>query len=134
MVQHKLVRRNYGWKLPVSIKYQNLHCFKKGMIHLCQSILETRQMSHLQCSALFTIPLRRISTSSYLVALKIFSSDKLDVKFSKVVFFSSFFISSASCSKWNARSTILFQINFSVEKNKETTQARYFITVHPSST
>ena len=42
MVRHKLVRRNYGGKRPVSIKYQNLHSFKEGMILLCQSILEKR--------------------------------------------------------------------------------------------
>ena len=54
MVQHKHVRKNYGGKLLVSIKYQNLH-FKEGMIVLCQSILETRWISHLHGSALFTI-------------------------------------------------------------------------------
>ena len=54
----KLVRKNYGGKFPVSIKYQNLHSFKEGTIHLCQSILETRRMSHLHGSALFTIPLK----------------------------------------------------------------------------
>ena len=52
MAQHKPVRRNYGEKLPVSIKYQNLHSFKEGMIHLCQSILETRRISQLHGSAL----------------------------------------------------------------------------------
>ena len=31
MVLHKLVRRNYGRKLPVSIQYQNLHSFKVGL-------------------------------------------------------------------------------------------------------
>ena len=55
MAQYKLVRRNYDGKLPVSIKYQNLRSFKEGMIHLCQSILETRQTSHLHGSALFTL-------------------------------------------------------------------------------
>ena len=39
MALHKLVRRNYDGKLPVSIKYQNLHSFKEGMILLCQSTL-----------------------------------------------------------------------------------------------
>ena len=57
MVPHRRVRRNTGGKLPVSIKYQNLHSFKEGMIHLCQSILETRRISHLHGSAAFTIPL-----------------------------------------------------------------------------
>ena len=57
MVPHRLVRRNYGGKLPVSIKYQNLHSFKEGLIRLCQSILETRRISHLHGSASFTIPL-----------------------------------------------------------------------------
>ena len=56
MVQHKHVRKNYGGKLLVSIKYQNLH-YKEGMIVLCQSMLETRRISHLRGSALFAIPL-----------------------------------------------------------------------------
>ena len=58
MALHKLARRNYGGKLSVSIKYQNLHSFKEGMILVCQSILETRRISHLHGSALFSIPLR----------------------------------------------------------------------------
>ena len=62
MVLHKLVRRNYGGKSPVSIKYQNLHSFKKGMILLSQSILQTRWISHLHGSALFTIPLITIKS------------------------------------------------------------------------
>ena len=35
MALHKLERGNYGGKLPVSIKYQNLHSFKEGLILLC---------------------------------------------------------------------------------------------------
>ena len=54
----RLVRGNYGGKFPVSIKYQNVHSFKEGMIHLCQSILETRRISHIHGSAPFTILLR----------------------------------------------------------------------------
>ena len=38
MAQHKLVVKNYGGKLPVSIKYQNLYSFKEGMIHLWVSL------------------------------------------------------------------------------------------------
>ena len=57
MVLCKLVRRNYGGKLLVSIKYQNLHSFKEGLILVCQSILETRRITHLHGSAHFTIPL-----------------------------------------------------------------------------
>ena len=38
MSLHKLVRRNYGRKFPVSIKYQNLHSFKEGIIHLYLSL------------------------------------------------------------------------------------------------
>ena len=53
----KLVRRNCGGKLQASIKYQNLHSFKGGVIILCQSNLETRIMSQLHGSPLFTIPL-----------------------------------------------------------------------------
>ena len=58
MALRKLVRRNYGRKLPVSIKYQNLHSFKEGLIHLYQSILEMKRLRHLHGSALFTILLR----------------------------------------------------------------------------
>ena len=50
MALRKLVRRNYGGKSPVSIKYQNLHSFKEGVILLCQSILETGSIIHLNGS------------------------------------------------------------------------------------
>ena len=53
----KLERRNYGGKWPVSIIYQNLNSFKEGLILLCQSILETRRITHLHGLAHFTIPL-----------------------------------------------------------------------------
>ena len=53
----KLERKNYGGNSPVSIKYQNIHTFKEELILLCQSILETRRITHLHGSALFTIPL-----------------------------------------------------------------------------
>ena len=59
MALHKLVRRNYSRKLVVSIKYQNLHSFKEGMILLYQSILETGQISHLHGFPLFTVPLTK---------------------------------------------------------------------------
>ena len=65
MVLRTRVRRNYGGKSPMSIKYQNLHSFKEMVILLCQSILETRRIAHLHGSALFTIPL--ISTFGGLV-------------------------------------------------------------------
>ena len=58
MALRKLVRRNYGGKLPVSVKYQNLHSFKEGLIFLCQGILEERRITHLHGSAFFTIPLK----------------------------------------------------------------------------
>ena len=58
MALRKLVRGNYGGKSPVSIKYKNLHSFKEGVILLCQSTLETRRISHLHDSDLFTIPLK----------------------------------------------------------------------------
>ena len=45
-----------GKKWLVSIKYQNLYFFK-GLILLCQSVLETRTITHLYGSAHFTIPL-----------------------------------------------------------------------------
>ena len=57
MALHKLERRNYDGKLPVSIKYQNLHSLKEGLNLLCQSILETRKITLLHGSAHFTIPL-----------------------------------------------------------------------------
>ena len=57
MALRKLERRNYGGKWPVSIKYQNLHTFKEGLILLCQGILETRRITHLDDSAHFTITL-----------------------------------------------------------------------------
>ena len=58
MALHKLVRSNYGKKLPVSVRYEFLLSFKEGVILLCQNILETRRISHLHGWALFTIPLR----------------------------------------------------------------------------
>ena len=57
MALRKLERRNYGGKSPVSIKYQNLHSFKEGLILLCQSILKMRRITHLHGSDHFTIPL-----------------------------------------------------------------------------
>ena len=57
MALPKLERRNYGRKWPVSIKYQNLHSFKEGLILLCQSFLVTIRIRHLHGSAHFTIPL-----------------------------------------------------------------------------
>ena len=54
MVLHKLERRNYDGKSLMSIKYQNLHSFKEGLILLCQSILETRRITHLHGSSHFT--------------------------------------------------------------------------------
>ena len=60
MALRKLERRNYGRKLPVSIKYQNLHSFKGGLIFLCQSILEMGRIIHLHGSAHFTIPLKHL--------------------------------------------------------------------------
>ena len=61
----KLERRNYGGKLLVSIKYQNLNTFKEGLIHLCQSILETRRKTHLCGLAHFTIPLIYVMENSW---------------------------------------------------------------------
>ena len=57
MALRKLERRNYGGESPVSIKYQNLHTFKEELILLCQSILETKSITHLHGSAHFAIPL-----------------------------------------------------------------------------
>ena len=57
MALHNLERRNYGRKWPVSIKYQDLHSFKEGLILLCQSILKMRRITHLHGPAHLTIPL-----------------------------------------------------------------------------
>ena len=57
MALRKLERRNYGGEWPMSIKYQNNHSFKEGLILLCQSILATRRITHILGSAHFTIPL-----------------------------------------------------------------------------
>ena len=58
MALRKLERRNYGGKLPVRIKYQNLHSFKEVFILLCQSTLKTRRRINLHGSTHFAIPLR----------------------------------------------------------------------------
>ena len=62
MVLRTLVRSNYGGKSPVSIKYENVHSFKEGVILLWQSSLETRRISHLPGSTHFTIPLKNQPT------------------------------------------------------------------------
>ena len=59
MALRKLERRNYDGKSPVSIKYENLHSFKEGVVLLCESVLEMR-ISYLHGSALFTIPLSEL--------------------------------------------------------------------------
>ena len=64
MALRKFERRNYGGKLPVSTKYQNLHSFKDGLILLCQSILEMRRIAHLHRSVHFTIPLKYWNNTS----------------------------------------------------------------------
>ena len=58
MALRKLVRINYGRNLPVSIKNQNLHSFKEGVILLCQSVFEMRIISQVNGSALFITPLK----------------------------------------------------------------------------
>ena len=60
MALRNLGRRNYSGKWLVNIKYQNLQTFKEGLILLCQSILETRRITHLHGSSHFTIPLKHI--------------------------------------------------------------------------
>ena len=45
----------------MSIKYQNLHSFKEGLIVLCQSILEMRRITDLHGSIYSTIPLTNIT-------------------------------------------------------------------------
>ena len=56
MALRELEKRNYGGKWPVSIKYQNLHSFKEGLILKFQSIIKMRRIPHLHGSAHFTIP------------------------------------------------------------------------------
>ena len=48
---------NLNGEIMVSIKYQNLHYFKEVLILLCQSVFETRKITHLHGLADFTIPL-----------------------------------------------------------------------------
>ena len=47
----------YGGESPVTIGYKGLHSFK-GVILLCQGVLEAGGVSHLHGSALLTIPIR----------------------------------------------------------------------------
>ena len=54
-----------GRKWLVSIKYKNFHSFKEGLILLCQSILETRRITHLHDSAHFIIPTLYNSTLNF---------------------------------------------------------------------
>ena len=42
----KLVRRNYGAKLLVRIKCQNLHSFNEGVILLCRSVSLKQEEYH----------------------------------------------------------------------------------------
>ena len=85
----KLERRNYGGKWPMSIKYQNLHSFKEGLILQCQSILETRRITHLNGSAHFTIPLgsfilmRWVGLKRFLLRLWRLRSNFIDIKTNK---------------------------------------------------
>ena len=71
MALHKLVRRNYGRKLLISIKYQNFHSFKEGLILLCRSILEVRRITYLHGSDLFPIPLSRVKIIFFSKQLKL---------------------------------------------------------------
>ena len=50
----------------MSIQCHNVHSFKEEVILLCRSILETRRISDLYGSALFTIPLSSESLDSML--------------------------------------------------------------------
>ena len=81
MALRKLERRNYGGKSPVSIKYQNLHTLKEGLILLCQSILETRRVTHLHGLAHLIIPLRedlkKIWKNTFYFKLKVFLFSRL---------------------------------------------------------
>ena len=65
MALRKLDRINYGGKSPVSIKYQNLHSFKEGLILLCQSILEKRRITLLHGSTHFTILLSAVAMPDF---------------------------------------------------------------------
>ena len=53
----------------MSIKCHNLYSFKEGVIHLCQSIPESRQISHLLSSALFAIPVTKATKRLLEVAI-----------------------------------------------------------------
>ena len=78
MALSKLVSRNYGGKPLVSIRYQIIHSFKEGLILLCQSILETRRITHLHGSSHFTMSLRMLSLKELkLVELRVAGSSLL---------------------------------------------------------
>ena len=42
-------------------EYQNLQSLKEGLILLCESVLETRRITHLHDSDLFTTPLMELT-------------------------------------------------------------------------
>ena len=82
----KLERKNYGGKLLVSIKYQNLHPFNEGLILLCQSILEMRRITHSHGSAHFATPLKEKALLLDMIShKKVFASNSLKMSVSLVV-------------------------------------------------
>ena len=62
----------------MSIRYQIIHSFKEGLILLCQSIFETRRITHLHGSSHFTMSLRMLSLKELkLVELRVAGSSLL---------------------------------------------------------
>ena len=78
---------NYGGKLPMSIQCHDLHSFKDEVILLCQTILETKQISHLYDQALFTILLKNSVGKLDTVALLLisFNHTRAHLKISYVI-------------------------------------------------
>ena len=46
-------------------EYQNLQSLKEGLILLCESVLETRRITHLHDSDLFTTPLMELTHTEH---------------------------------------------------------------------
>ena len=111
MALHKLVTKNYGGKLLVSIKYQNLHSFKEGKILLYQSTLETRRISHLHGTALFTIPLSIPMWIYTLIIVNCFPKNSMSVF--KLKFKYSIYCSAVIFVVWNVNILMTLRLYFS---------------------
>ena len=108
----KLERRNYGRKWPVSIKYQNLHSFKEGLILLCQSILEKRRITLLHGSTHFTILLSAVLQCQIFLRYSrylCYASNNISRKYLKVNF-RLVYIDCRTCRRNNCKENFFLQI------------------------